>query len=87
MLSPLQELVAFHGIHLFYDSLPPEKESAAITQSERSRVVKNNEIANKLAWKVPKLRRLDHWEDGSGKVVVLIREGEKVRWEVRRLKG
>ena len=87
MLSPLQELVAFHGLRLFYDSLTPDKaESDLLSHSDRSKIVRNNETANKLAWRLPKLRRLDHWEEGSGKIVVLVREGEKVRWEVRRTK-
>jgi hypothetical protein len=63
---------------------------------------KNDEIAGVLAWKCPKLRRVDYWEEGAGKVVVLLREREqghghgdeggkeregKARWEVRRLRG
>jgi hypothetical protein len=87
MLSPLQELMAFHGLRLFYDSLTPDKESDVLTHSDRSKVVRNNETANVLAWRLPKLRRLDHWEEGGGKIVVLVREGEKVRWEVRRTKA
>ncbi|KDR76706.1 hypothetical protein GALMADRAFT_453238 [Galerina marginata CBS 339.88] len=68
--------------------------SASMSMMERSRMRKNDEIAGVLAWKCKKLRRVDHWEEGGGKVVVLLRdegghgkekEG-KVRWEVRRVK-
>jgi hypothetical protein len=89
MLSPLQELTAFHGLRLFYESpLNPDKESDVLTwsHSDRSKVVRNNETANVLAWRLPKLRRLDHWEENNGKIIVLVREGEKVRWEIRRTK-
>ena len=85
LLSPLSELATFHGVRFFYEvnSTGP---SGPITTSERSRLRKNEEIASMLAWKCPKLRRLDHWEEASMKVVVLIRDGEKVRYEVRRTK-
>jgi len=62
----------------------------SISASDRSRLRKNDEIASLLAWKCPKLRRLDHWEDGrdAGKVIVLSRDSvgssEKVKWEVKR---
>lgn len=52
--------------------------------SDRSKVRKNDETASMLAWKCPKLRRLDHWDDG--KVIVLLRDGDKVKYEVRRVK-
>ncbi|KZS97422.1 hypothetical protein SISNIDRAFT_406175, partial [Sistotremastrum niveocremeum HHB9708] len=85
VLSKLPELTTFHGIHLFYES--PDRKLDAASVSDQSKITKNNEIANVLAWKLPKLRRMDHWEDGSGKVMVILREGDKVRWEVRRLKA
>ncbi|TFK33068.1 hypothetical protein BDQ12DRAFT_716058 [Crucibulum laeve] len=52
----------------------------------------NNEIAGVLAWKYLTLRRMDHWEEGCGKVVVLLWEGAvgeeaKVKWDVRRVKA
>ena len=37
---------------------------------------KNDEIAGVLAWNFSKLRRVDYWEEGAGKVVVLLRERE-----------
>ncbi|KAH8826027.1 hypothetical protein DL96DRAFT_1610650 [Flagelloscypha sp. PMI_526] len=96
LLSPLTHLTAFHGVKFFYEisnavlSVPIER----LTTADRSRVKKNEEVASVLAWKCPKLRRVDHWEElyqqGSGKrdkVVVLIREKEGVRWEVRRVKS
>ncbi|KAF9486125.1 hypothetical protein BDN70DRAFT_870223 [Pholiota conissans] len=70
---------------------------AHLSMMERSRLRKNDETAGVLAWKCPKLRRVDHWdtaESGSGRVIVLLREhaGDdggregKVRWEVRRVR-
>jgi len=49
-------------------------------------VKKNEETASLLAWKCPKLRRLEHWEDGGSKVIVLLREDGKVKYQVRRIK-
>lgn len=72
-------------MRLFYE-LSSVDPNGPITLSERSKMRKNEEISSLLAWKCPKLRRLDHWEEGPGKVVVLIRDGEKVRYEVRRVK-
>ncbi|KIK62739.1 hypothetical protein GYMLUDRAFT_41652 [Collybiopsis luxurians FD-317 M1] len=65
-----------------------------LSMTDRSRIRKNDETASMLAWKCTKLRRVDHWEDGGGKVVVIIRdcgdgkEKDKVapRWEIRRVK-
>ncbi|KIM35840.1 hypothetical protein M413DRAFT_32197 [Hebeloma cylindrosporum] len=74
-----------------------------LSMMERSRMRKNDEIAGVLAWKCPKLRRVDYWEEGSGKVIVLLRDREhvhahdeggkeregkfKARWEVRRVRA
>ena len=68
-----------------------------MSMMERSRMRKNDEIAGVLAWKCSQLRWVDHWEEGSGKVIHLVRDhGEsaggddkdtKVRWEIKRLKG
>ncbi|KLO11386.1 hypothetical protein SCHPADRAFT_876960 [Schizopora paradoxa] len=82
------------------NTIPGTSISAASNASDRSRLRKNDEIASLLAWKCPKLRRVDHWEDVRqgevGKVIVLSRDGtsgagggressEKVKWEVRRV--
>ena len=72
----------------------------SLSKMERSRMRKNDEIAGVLAWKCKKLRRLDHWDESGGKIIVLLRDHEhgeevglndkerltatKVRWEVRR---
>jgi len=37
---------------------------------------KNDEIAGVLAWKCKKLRRLDHWDESGGKIIVLVRDHE-----------
>ena len=61
-------------------------DAVGLSLSDRSRTRKNDEVASVLAWKCPKLRRLDLWDDASGRVVVLIRDAERVRYEVRRVK-
>ncbi|KAF8806488.1 hypothetical protein BYT27DRAFT_7191043 [Phlegmacium glaucopus] len=48
----------------------------SLSMMERSRMRKNDEIAGVLAWKCKKLRRLDHWDESSGKVIVLLRDHE-----------
>ena len=80
--------------------LKTQPQTHTLSMMERSRMRKNDEIAGVLAWKCPKLRRVDYWEEGAGKVVVLLREREhghgdeggkeregKARWEVRRVRG
>ncbi|KAI0765465.1 hypothetical protein C8Q74DRAFT_1288555 [Fomes fomentarius] len=89
ILAQMPELTTFHGIRFFYevactDSSAPS--APVLSLSDRSRVRKNDEVASVLAWKCPKLRRLDHWDDASGRVIVLIRDAERVRYEVRRIK-
>jgi hypothetical protein len=98
LLSELPDLTAFHGVKFFYEvSAQAAAPSATATSTnlsmtDRSRVRKNDEVAGVLAWKCGRLRRVDHWEEGVGKVIVLVRDGErvndrdKVRWEVRRVK-
>ena len=54
----------------------------SLSMMERSRIRKNDEIAGVLAWKCKKLRRLDHWDESGGKVIVLLRDhehGEEVK--------
>ncbi|KXN84347.1 hypothetical protein AN958_12701 [Leucoagaricus sp. SymC.cos] len=69
--------------------------------TDRSRIKKNDGIAGVLAWKCPKLKRVDHWENvgpTGGKVIVLCRDSDfapnggegnvnKVRWDVRKVRG
>lgn len=93
LLTQLPELTTFHGVRFFYEVSDAAAAGAAsgstssnMSMSDRSRIRKNDEVASVLAWKCPKLRRLDHWDENSGKVVVLLKDGEKTRWEVRRVK-
>ncbi|KAI0777808.1 hypothetical protein BD413DRAFT_686859 [Trametes elegans] len=85
VLAHFGELTTFHGVRLFYEVAFAD--NAALSLSDRSRVRKNDEVASVLAWKCPKLRRLDHWEDGAGKVIVLVKDAERVKYEVRRVKS
>ncbi|KAJ7645908.1 hypothetical protein DFH06DRAFT_579637 [Mycena polygramma] len=94
LLVGLPELTTFHGVRFFYEvAATASGATANLSMADRSRVRKNDEVAGVLAWKCVKLRRVDHWEEGGGKVVVLVRDGEKerggekVRWEVRRVKA
>jgi len=48
----------------------------SLSKMERSRMCKNDEIAGVLAWKCKKLRRLDHWDESGGKIIVLLRDHE-----------
>lgn len=92
LLSELPDLMVFHGVRFFYEVSPQAAAPSAtpmstnISMTDRSRIRKNDEVASTLAWKCVKLRRLDHWEEGGGKVIVLLKDDEKIRWEVRRVK-
>lgn len=68
-------------------SAPSDRTRLPVTPSDRSRMRKNEEVAATFAWKCPKLRRMDHWEEGAGRVVILSRDGDKVRYEVRRVRA
>ncbi|KAK7057759.1 hypothetical protein R3P38DRAFT_2842894 [Favolaschia claudopus] len=90
VLSAMPELTTFHGVRFFYEVAATSSSTTAnLSMADRSRVRKNDEVAGVLAWKCVKMRRVDHWEEGGGKVVVLLRDGERreVRWEVRRVKA
>ncbi|KAH7925563.1 hypothetical protein BV22DRAFT_1088685 [Leucogyrophana mollusca] len=91
ILAPLTELTAFLGLKFFYEvsSLTlanlSSSSPSSLSASELSRVRKNEKVANVFANKCSKLRRLEHWEDG--KIIVLLREGSEVKWDVRRVKA
>jgi hypothetical protein len=101
LLSTLPELTTFHGVRFFYfvaDGIMARKMDE-VSASDRSRIRKNDKIASLLAWKCPKLRSLDHWDDTAGRVIVLVRNSgactngnvppdeKKVGWDVRRVKA
>ncbi|KAH9932343.1 uncharacterized protein B0H18DRAFT_987658 [Fomitopsis serialis] len=76
------------GVHAATIPLAPsERTRLPVTPSDRSRMRKNEEVAATFAWKCQKLRRMDHWEEGTGRVVVLLRDGDKARYEVRRVRS
>ncbi|KAF8637185.1 hypothetical protein AX17_002982 [Amanita inopinata Kibby_2008] len=100
LLSTLPDLAAFHGVRFLYElssqalaglgeggSGVGASSSSGILVAERSRLRKNDETAGMLAWKCAKLRRVDHWESDAGRIIVLLRDGERgesqARWEVR----
>lgn len=83
LLAQLPDLTTFHGIRLVYEI----SDGAVTTLSDRSRLKKNDEVAQILSWKCPKLRRVDHWDENAGKVIVLVKDGEKMKWEIRRVKA
>ncbi|KAG7097942.1 hypothetical protein E1B28_005253 [Marasmius oreades] len=86
LLSGLPDLTTFHGVKFFYEV--SSSMGASASAADKSRIRKNDESASVLTWKCPKLRRVDCWDEGpSLKVVVLIKEGRDVRWEVRRVRG
>ncbi|RPD67251.1 hypothetical protein L227DRAFT_605651 [Lentinus tigrinus ALCF2SS1-6] len=63
VLAQMPELTTFHGIRFFYEVACTDSASLALSLSDRSRARKNDEVASVLAWKCPKLRRLDHCDD------------------------
>jgi len=88
MLTLVPEITTFYGVKLFQQVpiVPVNEKEPILGVSDRSKVKKNEETASLLAWKCPKLRRLEHWEDGGSKVIVLLREDGKVKYQVRRMK-
>jgi hypothetical protein len=92
VLSTLTELTTFIGVKFFYEvstltlATLTTSSPISLSTSELSRVRKNDKVAGVLGNKCSKLRRLDHWEDGGGRVIVLSRDGNEVKWEVKRLK-
>lgn len=100
LLSAAPELTTFHGVKFFYEvslqaqaAVSVAAASSSFGMTDRSRIRKNDETASVLAWKCAKLRRVDHWEDGGGKVIVILKDGDgngkdKIapRWEIRRVK-
>ena len=63
----------FHPSHV---SKQGHTQNQILSKMERSRMRKNDEIAGVLAWKCKKLRRLDHWDESGGKIIVLLRDHE-----------
>ncbi|KAH9930422.1 uncharacterized protein BXZ73DRAFT_90263 [Epithele typhae] len=86
VLQQIPELTTLHGVRFFHAVAHTDAAAPGLSLSDRSRTRKNDEVASVLAWRCPRLRRLDHWEDGAGRVVVLVRDAERVRYEVRRVK-
>ena len=99
LLTTLPELTTFHGVRFFYEAplsgngiSGESNSSVAASASYRSKIKKNDEVASVLYWKCPKLRRVDCWgngEDEAGwkRVIILSKDGEKFKWDVKRVKA
>ncbi|KAJ3913631.1 hypothetical protein F5877DRAFT_52004 [Lentinula edodes] len=95
LLSSAPELTTFHGIKFFYEiSLQAQASLASSYESltDRSRIRKNDETASLLAWKCPKLRRVDHWDSDNGggsggKVIVIMNNSKDVVKDLRNGEG
>lgn len=81
MLVPAIE--TFFGVKLFRQipDIPVDDMGA----SDRSKAKRNAEIASNLARQCLKLRRLQHWEDGGSKIIVLLRRDPERRYKVVRV--
>ena len=66
----------FQPSHISKQQGHPQNQMMSLSKMERSRMRKNDEIAGVLAWKCKKLRRLDHWDESGGKIIVLLRDHE-----------
>ncbi|KAH8116070.1 hypothetical protein DFH11DRAFT_1583995 [Phellopilus nigrolimitatus] len=86
LLAQLPGLTTFHGARFFYEVTDGHASFTSTLMSDRSRIRKNDEVASVIAWKCPNLRRLDHWDEHAGKVIVLLKDGEKAKWEIKRVK-
>ena len=71
MLELVPDIETFFGVKLFQQipDIPVDK----MSQSDRSKSNGNGETASTLAQKCRKLKRLEHWEDGGSKIIVLLR--------------
>ncbi|KAJ2917923.1 hypothetical protein MD484_g2482, partial [Candolleomyces efflorescens] len=55
------------------DSVVAAKIQSQMSLMDRSRMKKNDWTASMLVWRCPKLRRVDYWEDGTSRIIVLTR--------------
>lgn len=55
------------------DSAVAAKINNQMSLMDRSRIKKNDWTASMLVWRCPKLRRVDHWDDGTSRAIVLTR--------------
>ncbi|KAF9789886.1 hypothetical protein BJ322DRAFT_1105756 [Thelephora terrestris] len=83
LLQRVPEIKTFFGVKLF-SPVPTVEKCSILSVSDRSKVKKNKETASRLASRCKKLRRLDHWDDGGSKVIILSREGNE-KYQVKRM--
>lgn len=62
-----------HLTSVGFDSAAAAKLHSQVSLMDRSRFKKNDWTASMLVWRCPKLRRVDHWDDGTSRIVVLTR--------------
>ena len=58
-----------------------------MSQSDRSKFNKNGETASILGQKCRKLKRVEHWEDGGSKMIVLLRGDAEQKYKIVRVKA
>ncbi|KAF8828392.1 hypothetical protein HHX47_DHR4000467 [Lentinula edodes] len=73
-------------------SFSSSSSSSIGSSTDRSRIRKNDETASLLAWKCPKLRRVDHWDSDNGggsggKVIVIMNNSKDVVKDLRNGEG
>ena len=55
------------------DAAVAAKTHSQMSLMDRSRIKKHDWTASMLVWRCPKLRRVDHWDDGTARIIALTR--------------
>ena len=79
-LGRIPRIEKFFGVKFFHQI--PDIPVGDISESDRTKCVDNNRVASTLAQKCPELRRLQHWDDGGTKVIVLVRGDPECKYKV-----
>jgi hypothetical protein len=80
VLELVPSLETFFGVKLFQQI--PDIPVDEMSQSDRSKSNGNVETASTLAQKCRKLKRLEHWEDGGSKIIVLLRGDHEHKYKI-----
>jgi len=84
MLELAPSIETFYGVKFFQQI--PDIPADTMSQSDRSKSNENAKTASTLAQKCRKLKRLEHWEDGGSKIVVLLREDSGPKYKIVHIK-